>query len=709
MGHPTERETAPEPSSIPAAPGRVTPAAPAAPATPGGDEPEDEVPYEPLVRAYEARVIGTVSVPAGPPKGAPTQILPAVTAPASGTNPGIPAPAAPAPAAPPAGSPWAEAPAPAAPVTGSPWAEAPSAGAVPPSSGTPAPPLLDGISGDGAPSRLPKVAAWAGIGIAVAGGLYVGAQWLVSDKVPQGTTVAGVEIGGMTTQSAVFALEDGLATRTSEPIVVTAGEASSTVDPADAGLSLDAAATVDGLAGFSLSPVRLWDHLVGADDVAPKVAVDRDKLDAAIADLQESMLVTPKNGTVKLVDGAPVATPAKDGTEVVVAEAEDAITSGWLVEPGPFELPTRFVEPEIDQAETDAALAQAEKLVSGPVQVSVGDQKVELPAEALAAAASFKKVDGALELRLKGKELVAAIVDRSDDLLSEPVDARFEFSGGKPVIVGGEPGTALKAGDVVAAIRPAATGDERSATVELIEKQPEDTREELEKLGVKEVVSSFTTPLTNEPIRTQNLIRGSQLLTGSLIKPGETFSLYDALSPVTVENGYYAAGVVSNGIHTEGVGGGLSQMATTTYNAVYFAGFEDVNHRPHSYWFTRYPPGREATIYKGNLDMKFKNDTPYGALMQAWVSGGELHVAVWGTKHFTVKTSDSGKSKIVPTTTVHSTDPECEHYPAGQAGFSITNYRKVYLDGKLVKDEAYPWTYKPDNEIVCDAPGGGKD
>lgn len=95
--------------------------------------------------------------------------------------------------------------------------------------------------------------------------------------------------------------------------------------------------------------------------------------------------------------------------------------------------------------------------------------------------------------------------------------------------------------------------------------------------------------------------------------------------------------------------------------------------------------------------------------MQAWVSGGELHVAVWGTKHFTVKTSDSGKSKIVPTTTVHSTDPECEHYPAGQAGFSITNYRKVYLDGKLVKDEAYPWTYKPDNEIVCDAPGGGKD
>jgi vancomycin resistance protein YoaR len=710
MGHPTERETAPEPSSTPTQPGLVTPAAATTPRAIPLDG-EDESPYEPRVRAYEQRVIGTVSLPSGPPKGAPTQVLPAVAAPAPRPTSasGAPASAAPRPtsasAAPGATSASA---APGAP-SAFPGFDRPAAdGAVPPS-GTPLGPL-GGLAGDGAPSRLPKVAAWAGAGLVVLGGLYVGAQWLVSDKVPQGTTVAGVEIGGMSAQSAVAALEDGLGPRASEPIAVTAGEASSTFDPAAAGLALDADATVNDVTGFSLGPARLWEHLVGAEDVAPRLDVDRDLLDAVIAGLQESMLVTPVDGTVTFVDGAPVATKAEEGTELVAEEAGDEIVNGWLVQQGPFELPTHAVVPDIDQADTDAALAKAEQIVSGPVRVSVGGQSPELPPEAIASAVTFEPTKGALRPKFDGDALTTAIIERTNDLLSEPNDAHFEFSGGKPVIVGGEVGTTLAPKAVGKAIREAATSDERVTEVELVEKDPENTRQALEELGVKEVISSFSTPLTSDHIRTQNLIRGSQMLTGTLVKPGETMSLYDALSPITIENGYHSSGVVSNGVHTEGVGGGLSQMATTTYNAGFFAGFDDVNHRPHSYWFTRYPAGREATIYKGALDMKFKNDTPYGALMQAWVSGGELHVQIWSTKYYDVEEGKSGKTDIVPTTTVHSTAPDCEHYPAGQPGFSITNYRKVYLDGKLVKDEAYPWTYKPDNEVVCDSPkAGGED
>jgi vancomycin resistance protein YoaR len=571
--------------------------------------------------------------------------------------------------------------------------------------------VLGGLAGDGAPSRFPKVAAWAGVGLVVAGGLYAGAQWLVSDNVPQGTTVAGVEIGGMSAQSAVAALEDGLGPRASEPIAVTAGEASSTVDPAKAGLALDAETTVGELTGFSMSPVRLWEHVVGAEEVTPQVDVDREKLDAAISDLQESMLVTPVDGTVKLVDGEPVATKAKDGTEVVADEARDELVNGWLVQQGPFALPTQTVAPEIDQAKTDAALAQAEQIVSGPVRVSVGGQEAELPPEAVADAVAFRPADGALRAKFDGEALRTAIIDRTSGLLTEPTEARFEFSGGKPVIVGGEVGTTLPAKAVAKAVSGAATSDERSTEVELVEKEPEDTREELEKLGVKEVVARFSTPLTDDRIRTLNLVRGAQMVTGTLTKPGEIFSLTEALSPVTVENGYHASGVVSNGVHTEGVGGGLSQMATTTYNVGFLAGFDDVEHRPHSYWFTRYPAGREATMYLGALDMRFKNDTPYGALMQSWVSGGELHVVVWGTEHYDVDYRAGDKTDVVPTTTTHSDDPDCEYYPAGQDGFSITNYRKVYLDGELVKDESYPWTYKPDNEVVCDSAqgGGGQD
>jgi vancomycin resistance protein YoaR len=422
--------------------------------------------------------------------------------------------------------------------------------------------------------------------------------------------------------------------------------------------------------------------------------------------VSDSLRVEPVDGTVTFADGKAVATPAEDGTEVVVDEAADVVVAGWLVEPDPFELPTQAVAPPVDQAATDAALAEAQQIVSAPVRVAVGGQSPEIPERVLAQATSFVPADGALEPQFDGKKLTSAIVDRTNDLLTEPNEAHFEFSGGEPVIVGGEPGTTLDPEAVSQAVGQAALGDERATEVELVQNDPETSREALENLGVEEVVSSFSTPLTSEPIRTKNLERGAELLTGALVKPGETFSLIDTLSPITVENGYYAAGIVSNGIHTEGVGGGLSQMGTTTYNAGYFAGFDDVEHRPHSYWFDRYPAGREATIYVGALDVKFKNDTPYGALMQSWVSGGELHVRIWSTEHYEVRTSDSGKRNVVPTTTVHRTGADCEPYPAGNDGFSITNYRKVYLDGDLVKDESYSWTYKPDNGIVCDAPAG---
>lgn len=663
MGHPTERgttpdQTTPEPaSSIP--------------------EPPADAPYEPPVRAYEERSLGTVRAPRqGPPTGDPTQALPVVTAPGAAGSQAVPGSQA-APGAP--GAP------------------------TPPSSGSP----IQGLQGDGAPSRLPKVAAWTGLGLVIAAGSYVGAQWLVSDKVPQDTTVVGVEIGGMTASAAVAALEQGVGPRAAEPITVTAGDASSTVDPADAGLAFDAEATVAGLTGFSLSPARLWDHLVGAEEVPPVVDVTSSTLDATLAGVAESLRKEPVDGTVTFADGEAVATPAEDGTEVVVEEAADVLVSGWLVEDGPFALPTRAVEPQIDQATTDAALAEAEKIVSAPVRVTVGGQSPELPEGVLAQATTFVQADGALKPQFDGETLTSAIVDRTNDLLTEPNDAHFEFSGGKPVIVGGEPGTTLEPEAVAEAVGQAALGDERATELEMVQKDPETSRQALEELGIKEVVASFSTPLTSEPVRTKNLVRGAQLVTGTLVEPGQTFSLLDTLSPITVENGYFAAGIVNNGVHTEGVGGGLSQMATTTYNAGYFAGYDDVEHRPHSYWFTRYPPGREATIYVGSLDVKFKNDTPYGALMQSWVSGGELHVAIWSTKHYEVRTSDSGKRNVVPTTTVHRSGPDCENYPAGNDGFSITNYRKVYLDGDLVKDESYQWTYKPDNGIVCGAPSDG--
>ncbi|MFE9231447.1 VanW family protein [Cellulosimicrobium funkei] len=661
-------------------------------------------PARPAGEGSDAAPDATQVIPPVDPWSRPAPVVrTSILSPASPDEPASPAPdaaSASVPAEAPAGAP-AEGP--------GATASATAAGTAAPSAFTPVPPddsreasPFEGFDEDGPRRGWARGLLWTGIAVLVLGGLYTGAQWFYSDKVPSGTSVAGVDVGGLSRTAAEDRLESELGPRAAEPITLAAGEASTTLDPGTAGLTFDAAGTAEELTSFSMNPARLWQHLFGGKDAEPLVTVDDAALDAQVEALRGSLEIEPVDGAVQFVDGAPTSTPAADGSALVTDEVPATITESWLVTDGPVELPTEPVEPTITQDETDAALALAEKVVSAPVVVSVGGQSPELPPEALAAAASFAATDGVLTLTFDGPALVQSVVDRTNDLLTAADDAHFVFRDGAPVIEGGQPGTTIDPAAIATAVTTAASGDERTATVELVESDPEQSVAALEALGIKEKVSEFSTPVPNVPVRTANLQRGAEKVNGTLVKPGETFSLVDTLSPITLEGGYYAAGIVESGRHTEGVGGGLSQMATTTYNAGFFAGLEDVEHRPHSYWFERYPAGREATIFVGSIDMKFKNDTPYGVLMQSWVGGGQLHVAVWSTKYYDVETSSSGKSNVVQPTTVTHSGADCAPTPAGSPGFSITNYRKVYHEGELVKDESYRWTYKPDNAVVCE-------
>ncbi|MFD6448292.1 VanW family protein [Promicromonospora sp. NPDC060204] len=559
-----------------------------------------------------------------------------------------------------------------------------------------------GLAGDGAPSRGPKIALLSVLGAVVLFAIYAFAAWGVSDTVPKETTVAGVNVGGMTQAEAASALTEQLGPRLKEPIDLTAGEGKAQLSPEPSGLAIDAEATTAGLTGFSLSPARMWAHAFGGDEQELVLAIDSEKFDAAVAGLEESLAVEPVDGTVAFVDGQAVKTDAKNGSRIVASETARIIKARWLHQDGPFDLPVEPVDPVITQAQTDKQFAVAQKIVSAPVTVSVGGQQPQLSPQVLSGLIRFEQKDDQLVTIVDREATVAAIVDATTNLLEVPSDAHFEFAGGKPTVVAGKTGTTLDPAEAGKAVRIAATGDDRETSVELVEQDPKDTVESLEALGVKEVVSEFSTPLTNEQVRTQNLVRGAQMVTGNLIKPGETFSLLEALAPITLENGYFDAGVVENGEHVEAVGGGLSQMATTSFNAGFFAGYEDVEHHAHSYWFPRYPAGREATIYVGAKDMKFTNDTPYGAVMQAYVSGNQLTVRIWSTKYYTVQENTSAKRNIVPKTTIHDSSADCQAYPGGEDGFSVTISRKVLHDGKVVKENSFNHSYNPDNPVVCD-------
>lgn len=126
-----------------------------------------------------------------------------------------------------------------------------------------------------------------------------------------------------------------------------------------------------------------------------------------------------------------------------------------------------------------------------------------------------------------------------------------------------------------------------------------------------ERVGIFSTPLTPGQDRNQNIRQAADYLDGTGVPPGERMSLNEAIGPRTRERGFTENGFISDGEMESAVGGGVSQVATTFFNAVWFSGHRILTHKPHSIYFERYPPGREATLNWDDIDVVIENNSPH--------------------------------------------------------------------------------------------------
>jgi len=220
--------------------------------------------------------------------------------------------------------------------------------------------------------------------------------------------------------------------------------------------------------------------------------------------------------------------------------------------------------------------------------------------------------------------------------------------------------------------------------------------------GISEVIGEFATPYNSgDAPRTQNLTRGAELVNGTVVKPGEVFSLQKVLGEVDSEHGFADAGVIQNGEHSDAMGGGLSQVATTVFNAGFEAGMDDTEHHPHQYYFERYPAGREATLWTGTLDMKFTNSTSHAVLAQAWMDGEQIHVRLWSTKYYDVSITSSDRTNFRPVRTERGSGPDCQPSSGGQQGFDITVTRTRKHDGKALPDDVLTTKYDGDVNVIC--------
>ena len=164
----------------------------------------------------------------------------------------------------------------------------------------------------------------------------------------------------------------------------------------------------------------------------------------------------------------------------------------------------------------------------------------------------------------------------------------------------------------------------------------------MQALGIKEVIGEFTTggfaAASGENIRVV-----AEKVNGAIVQPGATFGLNEFTGTRGTDEGYVPAAIIQEGALSTAVGGGISQFATTLYNAAYFAGMGDVTHTPHSFYISRYPPGREATVFDGEIELAFSNDYPTGVLIQTEWTEGDITVRLWGTKHVEVESQTTDR------------------------------------------------------------------
>lgn len=236
----------------------------------------------------------------------------------------------------------------------------------------------------------------------------------------------------------------------------------------------------------------------------------------------------------------------------------------------------------------------------------------------------------------------------------EPVDGTLTRENGEFVYQAGQTGVEINVSESVSVIQDYLTAqwNHEDATIDLVAEtvEPRGTQEQLSK--VKDVLGTFSTSYsTSGANRSGNVKNGTSKVNGTLLYPGDSFSMYQTVSPFTEENGYYLAGSYANGMVVESLGGGICQVSTTLYNAVLLAELEVTERSNHSMIVTYVDPSADAAISGTAKDFKFTNNYDYPIYIEGSTSSDKrITFTIYGCENRPSNRKISYESKIISKT-----------------------------------------------------------
>ena len=581
--------------------------------------------------------------------------------------------------------------------------------------------------------RLPGSPTTTVVGLVVIALLLVvlAVAWARAGEPLPGTFVEGTDVSGLGDQDLRDAVTELVRVRQEATVDVTANDQSFQFTPGADGYGGDVDATIDAAlaAGRGGALFGLVGQVRATFGAEREVELQGAPIDDAIAGFVDEVAGQVDQdlsvGSVR-VDPSTLEVRAESPRDEVVLDRE--ASRGALADvigdasPPPVELPVDITSPPTDQAAVDDAVERAQRAVAEPLVLTANGGAVTLSPGEIATVLRTEEQDGRLDLVADQEALAEVVAPDLPAVEVQPVDATFRVEAGlttfdeqgsvtwspRPADLSVVPSTPGELYDPeVGAAQVGQLLDEgvHEAELELSVTPAGLTTEDAEGLGVNRLIGTFTTYHACCANRVTNIQRIADLVRGQVLRPGESFSVNDFVGQRTIEKGFVADGAIFQGEIRDEVGGGISQFATTMYNAAFFAGIPILEHRAHSLYISRYPLGREATLNYDSIDLAIENDTDHGLFIHTSYTSTSITVSLFGNNGGREVTANMGQpyNHRAFDTRTRSTAalPRGSQrvVQSGADGYQVT-VERVIRGGGADRTEQIVTTYQPKPQII---------
>jgi vancomycin resistance protein YoaR len=562
---------------------------------------------------------------------------------------------------------------------------------------------------------------------------FIAFQIYFSTRVLPGVSVWNIDLSSKSLDEAAAALDAAFKAKFNTARVdLSDGQRAWIANPIDLGIYFDSRATAQAALDLSRHGVEGQTQvLFNGADLAPRIVFSPNLARAYFEQMAAQIDRPPIDAGLQLNGTQVITTPAQTGRELDVEAAlkllpDLARTDG----PKRLVLPIDTEQPRL--TDVSAAAAQLQQVLNRNMTLALTNPSPGEPAswdltpqQLLTFLEVDKAADGkAIEVKFSEEALRAGLADLAQQIDRAPENARFVFNDDTrqlEVIKPGKIGRALDITTTLTRMNEALARGDRQVTLVVNEQRPDFYDDaNAAALGITELVStgqSFYAGSSAE--RMKNIGAASTAQHGVIVKPGETFSFDQNLGDVSLDTGYAEALIIYNGRTIKGVGGGVCQVSTTAFRAAFNGGYPIIERWPHAYrvgWYERGAgPGLDASVFSPYVDFKFKNDTPYHILIEAYAND------VAGRLTFKFYSTNDGRQVAISEPLVENVIPHPEDkieedptLPVGTRqqvdyaadGADVTVTRTVTRNGQVISEDRVFTRYQPWQAIFKVGTGG---